>query len=202
MVPDTELAARREKEQEEKLAKKKASLSAKEIEDIIAATRALKERQQSPETEEALKTIPVLKLSDIRKKSYALPLEVRTLDDTKVLFSDVNTNGIAYLNLYFDASRVSQAELPYLYLLSELIGMVDTQEHTYAELANLRNLHTGGMTSDVVVYTKNGEPDSIAPKLRIKAKALVKKLPKLMDLLQEILTESQFTDEKTPAGAH
>lgn len=196
MVPDTELAARREKEQEEKLAKKKASLSAKEIKDIIAATRALKERQQSPETEEALKTIPVLKLSDIRKKSYALPLEVRTLDDTKVLFSDVNTNGIAYLNLYFDASRVSQAELPYLYLLSELIGMVDTQEHTYAELANLRNLHTGGMTSDVVVYTKNGEPDSIAPKLRIKAKALVEKLPKLMDLLQEILTESQFTDEK------
>lgn len=196
MVPDTELAARREQEQEEKLAKKKASLSKEEIESIIASTRALKERQQSPETEEALKTIPVLKLSDIRKKSYPLPLDVRELDGTKVLFSDVNTNGIAYLNLYFDVSSVTEEELPYLYLLSELIGMVDTKEHTYAELANLRNLHTGGMTSDVVVYTKKDEPGSMAPKLRIKAKALVKKLPELMALLKEIMTESQFTDEK------
>ena len=51
-------------------------MSEAEIEATIAATRALKERQQSPETEEALRTIPVLKLSDIRKESYPLPLEV------------------------------------------------------------------------------------------------------------------------------
>ena len=138
----------------------------------------------------------MLKLSDIRKESYPLPLEVRDLGGTKVLFSDVHTNGIAYLNLYFDASAVTEEELPYLYLLSELLGMVDTEKHTYAELANLRNLHTGGIASDVVVYTRNGEPDSLLPKLRVRAKALVKKLPELMALLQEILTESRFTDEK------
>ena len=74
--------------------------------------------------------------------------------------------------------------------------MVDTEKHTYAELANLRNLHTGGIASDVVVYTRNGEPDSLLPKLRVRAKALVKRLPELMALLQEILTESRFTDEK------
>lgn len=196
MVPDTQMAARREKEQQEKLAAKKASMSEAEIEATIAATRALKERQQSPETEEALRTIPVLKLSDIRKESYPLPLEVRDLSGTEVLFSDVNTNGIAYLNLYFDASAVTEEELPYLYLLSELLGMVDTEQHTYAELANLRNLYTGGITSDVVVYTKKNEPDSMMPKLRVRAKALVAKLPELMDLLQEILTQSRFTDEK------
>ena len=196
MVPDTQMAARREKEQQKKLAAKKAAMSDAEIEATIAATQALKLRQQSPETEEALRTIPVLKLSDIRKESYPLPLEVRDLDGTKVLFSDVHTNGIAYLNLYFDASAVTEEELPYLYLLSELLGMVDTEKHTYAELANLRNLHTGGIASDVVVYTRNGEPDSLLPKLRVRAKALVKRLPELMALLQEILTESRFTDEK------
>ena len=91
---------------------------------------------------------------------------------------------------------MTEEELPYLYLLSELLGMVDTEAHTYAELANLRNLHTGGITSDVVVYTKKNEPDSMMPKLRVRAKALVAKLPELMDLLKEILTESRFTDEK------
>ncbi|WP_337802336.1 insulinase family protein [Mitsuokella jalaludinii] len=186
MVPDTQMAARREKEQQEKLAAKKAAMSDAEIEATIAATQALKARQP----------IPVLKLSDIRKESYPLPLEVRDLGGTKVLFSDVHTNGIAYLNLYFDASAVTEEELPYLYLLSELLGMVDTEKHTYAELANLRNLHTGGIASDVVVYTRNGEPDSLLPKLRVRAKALVKRLPELIALLQEILTESRFTDEK------
>ena len=90
MVPDTQMAARREKEQQEKLAAKKAAMSEAEIEATIAATRALKERQQSPETEEALRTIPVLKLSDIRKESYPLPLEVCDLSGTEVLLSDVN----------------------------------------------------------------------------------------------------------------
>ena len=73
---------------------------------------------------------------------------------------------------------------------------MDTAEHSYAELANLKNLHTGGISYDVVTYTRKGEPDSCLPKFRIKAKALVKKMPHLCQLLQEILTRSLFTDAK------
>ena len=71
MAPDTQLAARREAAQEKLLAEKKASMSAEEIEQVIAATHALKERQQSPETEEALKSIPILELADIRSRPTA-----------------------------------------------------------------------------------------------------------------------------------
>lgn len=196
MAPDTQLAARREAAQEKLLAEKKASMSAEEIEQVIAATHALKERQQSPETEEALKSIPILELADIRRQTDCLPLEVRSCEGAKVLFSDVETNGIAYLNLYFDASAVPQQEIPYLYLLSGFLGMVDTEAHTYAELANLRNLHTGGIAADVIAYTKKDQPDSSMPTLRVRAKALIEKLPKLMDILEEMLTRSRFTDGK------
>lgn len=196
LAPSRTLAAEREAQLVQELAAKKAALSKQEIEDVIAATKALKERQQSPETEEALATIPVLKLTDIRREAYELPLQELDLAGTKVLFSDVETHGIVYLTLFFDAQTVPQEQLPYAFLLSEIIGSVDTSAHSYAELANLKNLHTGGITYDVVTYTKNGEPDSCAPKFKIKAKVLKEKLPELLQLLQEILTQSQFTDKK------
>lgn len=196
LSPSTTMAAEREQQQEKELAAKKASMSAAEIQKIIEMTKALKERQQSPETEEALATIPVLKLSDIRKEAYDLPLEERVLDGTKVLFSDVETHGIVYLTLFFDASKLTQEQIPYAFLLSELIGSVDTEEHTYAELANLKNLHTGGIAYDIVTYTRNGEPDSCRPTFRIKAKVLKEKMPELLSLLQEILIKSKYTDKK------
>ena len=196
LSPSKTLAAEREAAQEKLLAEKKAALSEQEIENLIEACKALKERQQSEDSPEALASIPVLDVEDIRKEAYELPVVEKELMGTKVLHSKVETHGIGYLNLYFDASCVSQEHLPYLYLLAELIGEVDTAEHSYAELANLKNLHTGGISYDVVSYTRKGEPDSCLPKFRVKAKALVKKLPHLCQLLQEILTRSVFTDAK------
>ncbi|MBQ9615653.1 MAG: insulinase family protein, partial [Selenomonadaceae bacterium] len=56
--PSRTMAAEREAEQEKLLAEKKASLSKEEIRQIIENTKKLKERQQAPETPEALATIP------------------------------------------------------------------------------------------------------------------------------------------------
>lgn len=171
-------------------------MSEEELCRTIDAANALKERQQSPETEEALATIPLLQLSDIRKESYEYPLEEREEGDTKILFSDVETNGIAYLNFYFDTSKVPQEKLFYLYLLADLVGGVSTKEHSYEELGKLLDLHTGGISYDAGVNTKKDEPDSFRPLFKVKAKALVRKLPELFSLLREILTESRFTDQK------
>ncbi len=141
-------------------------------------------------------TIPLLKRSDIRKEAYEYPLEEREEGETKILFSDVETNGIAYLNLYFDTSEVPQEKLFYLYLLADLIGGVSTKSHSYEELGKLQDLHTGGISYDAGVNTKKDEPDSFQPMLKVRAKALVGKLPELFSLLREILTESRFTDRK------
>ena len=196
LAPSRTLAAEREDKLRKKLAEKKAALTEQEIRELIAANKALKECQQAPETEEALASIPVLKLSDIRQAAYELPLVEKEIMGTKVLHSPLDTHGIGYMNLYFDASRVPQERLPYLYLLSILLGEVGTSQRSYSDLANLENLHTGGINFDIVAYTRKNEPDSCEPKLRVKAKALTKKLPHLCQLLQEILTQSLFTDEK------
>ena len=196
MAPSKTMAAEREKAQAEMLAAKKAAMSDAEVQELVVANKALKERQQSVDTEEALAKIPVLQLSDVRQKIYDLPLEEREIDGTRILFSDVDTHGITYLSILFDAATVPQEQIQYAFLLSELLGSVDTDKHSYAELANLKNLHTGGIAYDIVTYTKKDEPDSSMPKFKIKAKVLREKLPKLLELLQEIIKGSCYDNEK------
>ena len=196
LKPSRTLSSEREAALAEALEKKKQALTHEEIERIIEMNKRLKERQESPETAEALATIPLLELSDIRREVEKLPFAEREIEGCKTLHSDIFTNKIAYVNLYFDAQGVPQEHIPYLFLLTELLDAVDTESHTYAELSNLSNLHTGGISYENSAAVRNGEPDSCMPMFRVRARAFVRKLPELFSFLAEVLTESKFTDKK------
>lgn len=80
--PKRGLAREKETALAEKLAKYKASLSQEELEKLVADTKHLKEYQDAEETEEALKTIPLLKekisagkapKSTIQKNMWMIP---------------------------------------------------------------------------------------------------------------------------------
>ena len=196
LAPSRTLGQEREAVQEAILSEKKAAMSADEIAKVMDDCAALKAAQEAPDTEEALASIPILARSDIRKEAEHLPLEIRDCAGTRVLYSDIETNGIVYLNFYFPMAAVAQEDLQYAYLLAEMFGAVDTARHTYAELAMLRSLYTGGFGADIVAYTRAGEPDSLAPRFKLRAKVLRENLPRLFDLLAEIMTESDFTGAK------
>ena len=196
LAPSRTLGQEREAAQEKILAEKKAAMSAEEIAEVLASCAALKEAQEEPDTEEALASIPIVARSDIRAEAERLPLDLRDCAGTKILYSDIETNGIVYLNFYFPMAAVAQADLPYAYLLAEMFGAVDTARHSYAELAMLRSLYTGGFGADIVAYTRAGEPDSLLPRFKLRAKVLRENLPRLFDLLAEIMTESDFSGAK------
>ncbi len=196
MEPSKTLAIEKEQALKEELAAKKEKLSQEEIRELIELNRQLKERQQRPESLEALKTIPLLKLSDIRKDSEDYPLEERLLEDTKIFFSNLETNGIAYLNFVFDTSCVPQEKLPYLHLFSELIGSVSTENYSYEELGKEIDLYTGGISYLATAVTKKNNAEDFRPVFKVKAKSLIGKLPKLMELLAEIFTKTCFDDKK------
>ena len=196
LAPSTTMAAEKEQAMQQELAARRANMSDEDIQGVIAATKALKQRQQTPDSPEALAKIPVLAREDIRKEPYDLPLTVKEQGGVTLLESDVPAHGIAYLQFFFDASAVPQADLPYAYLLCALLGSVDTQTHGYMDLANLTNLHTGGIGFDLAAYTKADAPESFLPKFKVQAKVLTKKLPQLFHLLKDICTQSVFTDKK------
>ena len=181
---------------EEKLAKHKESLSESEIDEIIKETKALKERQMTPDSKEVLETIPLLELSDIETTVEHLPLKEKDLEGVKVLSHNIFTNKIAYINILFDAKKVDMQLLPYVTLLSTILGRVSTQNTNYSDLSNEINIHTGGIHFTTEVYGDNANFEKYSPKLVVKTKALVPKLPKLFDIMAEIINTTKFDEKK------
>lgn len=196
LKPKKGLAEEKDEEVRKALANYKASLSKEQIEDLIAQTNKLKERQMSEDSPEDLEKIPMVSLKDIDPKAEVYSLEERKLDDIKVLFHQTFTNHIAYVSFYFDTSVVEKDLIPYVSLLSNILGKVSTKNYYYEDLSKEVNIHTGGISYANKTMTENGSDEVYYPKLVVKTKALVSKLPKLFELAGEIVGNTKFDDEK------
>lgn len=196
ILPEKGLNAKTEEALARKLATYKESLSNAEIEQLISDTAALKEYQDEPSTKEDLEKIPLLTRADIKKEAAPFDHEEEYYKDTLLLKHEMFTGGIIYLNFLFDLANIKQEDVPYLGLIKAVLGYVDTEKHTYADLANEINLSTGGISSYISVYPKLSAYGDLTAKFEVRAKLLPEKLEETLSLIKEILKESSFDDEK------
>jgi len=182
------------KKVKEILAKYRASLSEADLEKIAENTKTLKKYQKTPDTPEALKTIPLLSLEDINTKSEKLEITERQESGVKVLYFPVFTNNIIYLRLLFNAAVVPQDLIPYTELLADILGEMNTKNYTYGELDTELNIHTGGLDSRVSVYEKESNHKTFLPKFVIDAKVMTPKFDKLLELETELVKNTIYND--------
>lgn len=195
-TPERGLNAKKEAELERKLADYKAGLSGEEIEKLIADTKHLKEYQEEPSPKEDLEKIPMLKRSDMKKTAAPLVNKVVISGETEIVHHEMYANGIDYLTLLFDIKDIRPEELPYVGILKVVLGYVDTESLSFAELANEINIHTGGISSSVGIYPSVKDREHLEVKYEIKTKVLAEKLPDAMRMIKEILKTSKISDEK------
>ncbi len=192
MKPDQEWNERRDLRNQELWDQYYASLSEEEKEILIREDEELKAFQQTPETEEALRSIPLLELSDIDPKAETYPLIEKSTHGVKTLIYPGFTNGIVYLKLLFDLNSVEVADYPYLTLLTEILGSMNTAHKSYEELGNAENIHTGGI--GMSVRTTAETQDGYDIYYQIIGKCFYHELPKMLDLIREQLLETDFSD--------
>lgn len=196
--PEKGRTARMEKELAKKLADYKDSLSEAQVEQIVEQTHALAAYQESKDSIADKEKIPVLRREDISREITPMQNEELQLCGTPVIYHEVQTNGIGYLDLLFDLSGVSAELLPYVGILQAVLGIIDTEHYEYGELFNEINVHTGGIGTSLELYadaTKVKEKEFRAT-FEIKTKALYDKLPVAFEMMKEILTQSRLDDEK------
>ena len=124
--PEKGRTARLDKELEEKLQCYKESLNEEEVKALIAATHQLVEYQEEEDALEDQEKIPVLKREDISRDIAPIQNEVLDFDGTPVIFHEIETNGIGYIDLLFDLSCISEEILPYAGILQSVLGIIDT----------------------------------------------------------------------------
>ena len=196
IVPERGLTAKTDAALAEKMASYKAQLSAEEVQALVDATAHLKAYQSEPSTQEELETIPLLALKDIRKTPEPFCNRIVPCEHAQLLLHDVETKGIAYVDLYFDADHIAQEDLAYLSILSDVLGYVDTANHSFRDLANEINIHTGGIGLRTVTYAQMTGARDCHVKFAVSAKSLYGALPKTFELIEEILFTSKLEDDK------
>lgn len=196
LTPDTEILAQREAAQTELLRKIKESWTTQEINRTIEETTTLLAAQGAPESEENLATIPLLDRSDIKPTIEILPCELESKNGVHWVTHPMFTNQIAYVTYYFNGLAVDEADLPYAFLLTDLLSKLSTKKHSFQELANELDRSTGGVSFDLQAVSSAESNANYTLRFSVGGRALLSKQKELFALLTEILTETRFDDIK------
>ncbi len=187
-------------EREEALAKElsdyKASLSDEEIKKLIEDTEHLKKYQEEPSSDEDLRKLPMLTRADMKKNAMPFSNIEDELLDVKVVRHDIESNGIDYISFLFDAGDFAQSELGYLGFFTNALGLVSTEKYSYTDLANATNIYTGGISTGTASHPDIKDRNNFVFKFEVKLKVLEKNLDKALELMEQMLLKSDFTDTK------
>lgn len=192
LAPEQGKEEREQGELAKKLAAVKETMSAGELKHHAEECAELHARQAAPDTEEALASIPLLDRKDIRRETEILSVTKEQVDGGTLLYQPLPTNKITYLNWFFDMTGISPELLPYCNLLSDVLGKMNTDEYSYAELAKYTDMYTGGIAFQMEALSTESNCNDYSVKFSLSAKCLTAKLPELFKILKAMTLHTQF----------
>lgn len=194
LKPDSNIQDENNEKLKIKLKNIKETLNNSDLEKIIETTKKLKELQAAPDSQENLNKIPLLSIKDIKKEATELKITTEKIVDVNHFFYTDNTKGICYLDLFFSGKNIKPEDYLYLILLAEMLKKVSTKNYTYSELDNKIRINTGGISFSTSVLKDKRLEDNLRFALCISGKALYPQMPILINLIDEILFNSNFDD--------
>ncbi len=176
-----------------KMSDLRATLDGEALDKIAIDARKLKEKQEAPDSPEAKATIPMLHLCDVGDAPVEPSCEYE--EDKRCIVHHVDTRGIVYVSRFFDLGCVSFDELPYLPLLAKLLGCVDTDRHSAADLVTLVKRELGNLYFSIKTFENIDDVAHPRLFLEVNASALSHKLDKLVDISNEVMLLSHLDDK-------
>jgi hypothetical protein len=186
LEPDRTLRQRQEAAEAERLAQMRATLTEKELQELVENTHRLKLMQETPDPPEALAAIPSLTLADLDRQGKNIPLAITSLNDTKILYHDLFTNGIVYLNVGFNLHTLPQELLPYLPLFSQALLKIGTETEDFVKLTRRIGRKTGGIWTSPFTSAIKDKSESAAW-LFLSGKATLAQAADMLDIMRDVL---------------
>jgi Zn-dependent M16 (insulinase) family peptidase len=195
LKPDTRLAEKEEAAEREKLTRARETMNSTDLQEVISNTKALKRMQETPDPPEALANIPTLRLEDLDRRNKTIPLTFLAQEKTPVLYHDLFTNGIAYLDLGFNLHTLPQRCLPYVRLFGRALLEMGTEKEDYVTLTQRISRKTGGIRPAFFTsVVKEGE--KAAAWLFLRGKAMQPQTVELMNIIKDVLTVARLDNQE------
>ncbi|MFC1884554.1 insulinase family protein [Thermodesulfobacteriota bacterium] len=187
LKPDPDLREREEAAEKERIQKARDLMTDEDLDRIAEETLELKHLQETPDTVEALATIPVMKREELEKKNKTIPLEYSEYGQTPILFHDLQTNGIVYLDVGFNLHTLSEGYLAYIPLFGRALLEMGTEKEDYVSLSQRISRKTGGLMPQPFTSARESA-DGSETWLFLRGKAMFDKGEDLIRILREVLT--------------
>jgi hypothetical protein len=199
LAPDTGLDAKREAAERAALDAALAAMPKAEQEAVAATAAELARLQSAPDDPAALAAIPRLTLADMPRAEKPIPAEARPGSADLVLAHDLDCGGIVYLDLGFDLAPVPLRLLPLVPLFGRALTEMGTKRTPFEELSLRIARTTGGIDADPLatgVLGPDGRPAGAAVRLFVHAKGMAERGQDMLDILAEVLAETDFSDQE------
>lgn len=196
LEPDLDKLQQTAAQEQERLDQYRAQLNENSIGEILNNTISLQKMQITPNSDHELAMLPSLELQDLDPTPDFFQVEAGNLCGQPLLISEIDTNGICYLDIGFDCSALPQELLSYLDLFGTIVTEIGTESKDYIQLAKEIGIYTGGLTHSFSTYVREGEIDCPRPVFWLHLKTLSRYLDEAVDLLLDILASSQFTNQR------
>ena len=155
--PDAEFTAKKDKELRERLDGIFAGMTEAEKSEIRKTSQKFDEWQNQEDSDEALDTIPTITVEDLNTEPKRVPTDVIAIDGAEAVLHPLHTGGIAYADMYFDASDATEDELHYIRLFTDLVFEWNTKKRTINEFRNMTKNHLGAFYLTVHPAKKGDE---------------------------------------------
>jgi presequence protease len=195
MTPDKTLREKADAVERARLDAARAKMTPDELDAIIAQTHELKRRQETPDTPEALATIPMLTLADIDKQNKSVPTEVIDTPSGRVLYHDLHTNGIVYVDLGFDQRQVAPADTPMLGLFGQMFLGMGTSSEDFVKLSQRIGRKTGGLRAGGLTGIRRDDKDA-ASWFFLRGKATTAQVDDLFALMRDVLLDARLDNQE------
>lgn len=186
LTPDADYNRRWEEAEQARLAAARAELDPAALQAIIDNAAELKRRQEAPDPPELLALLPTLKLEDLEREVKTIPSEEGEIAGGKLIYHDLFTNGIVYLDLGFDLHGIDAELLPYAKLFMQSLTEMGTETEDFVKLSQRIGRTTGGIYPSSLISAKEDDPEGIAW-LMLRGKATMTQAPAMLDIMRDIL---------------
>ena len=128
----------------------------------------------------------MLTLADMEKQSKRLPLEIVTPGNPELLYHDLFTNGIVYVDLAFDLRALPQELVPFAPIFGKALINIGTDAEDFVALQQRIGRKTGGIWTTTFNSALADNPVSAA-RLILRGKATVPHVDDLLEIFRDML---------------
>lgn len=191
LVPDTELADKKQQEERSRLDHIRENLNDDEIKTIVDQAVALSERQSQHDDPANL---PKVGLEDV-SQNYSQP-EPETISDsaTPIYSYGAGTNGLVYQEVVLELPDLTLEEIKLLPLLSHFWTELGVADKSYLDVQQWQSSVSGGLNCTFRVQADPWDTNKAKGLILLSGKALKRNQPALSDLMNQTLSSVRFDE--------